>query len=119
MTGNIQQDSNDYVADVLRLYLELPETPRKSSLNDKITAAALYERGIEMTTVESAFLLASIRRLGRTPDLPPLSPIRSLAYFLPVIQEILDKPVGDDYRIYLKMKIRSLCGSNRVVAKYR
>ena len=115
MIGDIQQD--DYVADVLRLYLDLPETPRKASLNDKITAIGLHERGIHMTTAESAFLLASVRRLGRSADLPLLSPIRSLAYFLPVIQEILDKPVNDDYLKYLRMKVRLLCGRKRDVAK--
>ena len=117
MTGQPQQDSNDYVAEVLKLYLELPETPQKANANDKITAVGLYERGIQMPTVESAFLLASVRRLGRSPDLPPLSPIRSLAYFLPVIQEILEKQVNADYLKYLRMKVRSLCGRNRIAAK--
>ena len=70
MTGQSQQDQHDYVADVLRLFLELPETPRKANTNDKITAAGLYERGIQIATVESAFLLASVRRLGRSSDCP-------------------------------------------------
>jgi hypothetical protein len=117
MNGHCQQDSNDYVAGVLKLYLELPETPRKANTNDKITASGLYERGIQLNTVESAFLLASVRRLGRSPDLPPLSPIRSLAYFLPVIQEVLEKQVNDDYLKYLRLKVRSLCGRNRIAAK--
>jgi hypothetical protein len=98
MNGHYQQDQNDYVADVLKLYLQLPETPRKAN-------------------VESAFLLASVRRLGRSPDLPPLSPIRSLAYFLPVVQEILEKQVNDDYLQYLRLKVRSLCGRNKIAAK--
>jgi len=117
MKGHYQQDQNGFVADVLKLYLQLPETPRKANTNDKITAAGLYERGIQMPTVESAFLLASVRRLGRSPDLPPLSPIRSLAYFLPVVQEILEKQVDDDYLIYLRMKVRSLCGRHKIAAK--
>ena len=117
MIGQSQQYQNDYVADVLKLYLGLPETPRKVNTNDKITAAGLYDRGIQMITVESAFLLASVRRLGRSPDLPPLSPIRSLAYFLPVVQEILEKQVNDDYRKYLRLKVRSLCGRNKIAAK--
>ena len=117
MNAPNQQDQNDYVAETLKLYLELPETPRKANTNDRITAAGLYERSIEMTAIESAFLLASVRRLGRSPDLPPLSPIRSLAYFLPVIQEILDKQVGDDYLKYLRMKVCSLCDNNRITTK--
>ena len=117
MTGLSHPELNDYVTDVLKLYLDLPETPRKANTNDKITAAGLYERGIQMTTVESAFLLASVRRLGRSPDLPPLSPIRSLAYFLPVMQEILEKKVSEDYLHYLRMKVRSLCSRKKIAAK--
>ena len=117
MNDKGRKDSNDYVAEVLKLYLELPETPRKAGANDRITAEGLWERSIPVSTLESAFLLASLRRLGRSPDLPPLSPIRSLAYFLPVIQEILEKQVNDDYLKYLRMKVRSLCGRNRVAAK--
>ena len=117
MNDDICKDSNNYVAEVLKLYLELPETPRKAGTNDRITAVGLWERGIPVSTLESALLLASVRRLGRSPDLPPLSPIRSLAYFLPVIQEILEKQVGDDYLKYLRMKVRSLCGGNRIASK--
>ena len=44
---------------------------------------------IPLTTVETAFLLASLRRAARRPDAIPLGPIRSLHYFLPVIEELL------------------------------
>ena len=45
--------------------------------------------GIPLTTVETALLLASLRRANRRPDALPLGPIRSLHYFLPVIEELL------------------------------
>ena len=35
----------------------------------------------------------------------PLGTIRSLAYFLPVIEEVLEMPVGPDYFQYLRHKI--------------
>ncbi len=98
---------------ILKQYLKLPETPGKANSNDKHTAAKLLESGIMPSTIESAFLLATIRRLGRSPDLPPLSPIRSLAYFLPVIQELLNNPISDDYVAYLRRKVRSLSGNNK------
>jgi hypothetical protein len=85
-------------------------TPSKAHFNDRQTAAALHARGVPLFAVESALLLASVRRLGRSPDRPPLSPIRSLAYFLPIIQEVLDQPISDDYLGYLRMKVRSLSG---------
>jgi hypothetical protein len=118
MTGHaFQEESSGYTAAVLNAYLQLPETPSKASCNDRQTAASLHARGVPLFVVESALLLASVRRLGRSPDMPPLSPIRSLAYFLPVIQEVFDTPISEDYLRYLRMKLRSFSGRNKVVAK--
>ena len=110
ISRNPLEDIDEYAAAVLKLYLRLPETPLKPSSNDRQTAETLYARGISLATIESALLLASVRRLSRSPDLPPLSPIRSLAYFLPVIEEILFNPVPDDYLGYLRKKVESLSG---------
>ena len=107
------QFPNENVAAVLRRFLELPETPAKASFNDTRTAAKLLESGVRPSTIESAFLLATVRRLGRSSDLPPLSPIRSLAYFLPVIQELINNPIPDDYVSYLRRKVRLLSGNNK------
>jgi hypothetical protein len=116
MTGKItDQNDSEYLSAVLRLYLELPETPSKASANDKKTATELYIRGIKLTTVESALLLASLRRLNRPHNMPPLSPIRSLAYFFPVIQEILDNPIPVDYLEYLRRKVALLSGKRGMI----
>lgn len=117
MTQNIRDtEANQYQSAVLKFYLELPETPASAGLQDKKRAEELYARGIKLATVETALLLASLRRLGRPDDWPPLAPIRSLAYFMPVIEELLHNPVPDDYREYLSRKLRSL-GGRRQVAK--
>ncbi len=63
-----EEDDNEYLSAVLKLYLELPETPSRAGPHDRKSAAALYARGIELATVESALLLASLRRLGRPHD---------------------------------------------------
>ena len=118
MTGHVfQEEARGYTAAVLSAYLQLPETPHKASFNDRQTAAALRVRGVPLFVVESALLLASMRRLGRSPDLPPLSPIRSLAYFLPVVQEVLDQPISEDYLGYLRMKVSRLSGCPKAAAK--
>ena len=105
---NPLDDLSEYVAAALKLYLRLPKTPLKANANDKRTAEALYARGISLATIESAMLLASVRRLSRSTDMPQLTPIRSLAYFLPVIEEILFNPVPNDYLGYLRKKVESL-----------
>ena len=85
-------DAISYVSAVLSLYLELPETPLRTSGQDQRCARQLYDRRVSLRVVESAFLLASLRRLLRPADAPQLSPIRSLAYFQPVIAELLTNP---------------------------
>jgi hypothetical protein len=104
-------DQNEYLSAVLNLYLNLSETPSRASMNDRKTATELHMRGIPLDIVESAFLLASVRRLSRSPDMPPLSPIRSLAYFFPVIQELLISPLPENYLGYLQRKVAMLSGS--------
>ena len=101
-------DKSEFGATVLKLYLNLPETPSKASVNDRKAATELHMRGIPLDIVESAFLLASVRRLSRSPDMPPLSPIRSLAYFFPVIQELLISPLPENYLGYLQRKVAML-----------
>jgi len=41
----------------------------------------------------------------RLADAPPLSPVRSLAYFLPVIEEVLELRVSPDYFEYLRHRL--------------
>jgi hypothetical protein len=53
----------------------------------------------------------------RPADGPPLSPIRSLAYFLPVIDELLPHPAPDNYLEYLRLKLHRLAGEKGATAE--
>jgi hypothetical protein len=44
----------------------------------------------------------------RPTDAPALGTIRSLAYFLPVIKEVLELRVGPDYFQYLRDKLERI-----------
>jgi hypothetical protein len=101
-------DSNSYLAALINLYLELPETPIRASLADRALARRLYKEGVSRETVESALLLGSLRRLIRPQDAPPLSPIRSLAYFLPVVEELTANPSPANYLDYLRLKLQQV-----------
>jgi hypothetical protein len=99
-------------------YVELPETPLSANLQDHRQARRLHDRGIPLRIVESALLLGSLRRLVRPADLPPLPAIRSLAYFQPVIDELLIHPMPDNYLEYLRLKLnRFAARSNSPVQK--
>jgi hypothetical protein len=88
-------DPAAYTAAVALLYVELPETPLSANVHDQRLARSLHDRGIPLPLVESAMLVASLRRLVRPADLPPLPPIRSLACFQPVIEELLVHPMPE------------------------
>lgn len=98
-------DAQLYVRTVLDLYLALPETPTRISRFDRRLALELFQRGLSLSIVESAFLLASARRLCRPSDAPALGPIRSLHYFIPVIEEIIHQPLPSEYIRYLRYKL--------------
>jgi hypothetical protein len=98
-------EREEYVSRVLSLYLGLAETPARSSRLDRRLAEELYEKRIELEEVEAAMILASARRLLRSPEAPILGPIRSLHYFLPVIDEVRSVPISADYIEYLRGKL--------------
>jgi len=110
--------SATYIADVLLWFVELPETPLRASVHDQQCARRWHDRGIPLPVVESALLLGSLRRLLRSADASPLSPIRSLAYFQPVLDELIAQPPPAGYLDYLRLKLRRLTaaksGSARV-----
>jgi len=93
-----------YVAAVLALYTALPDTPRRARSYDTAVARALFERGVPLQVVESALWLGSMRRRNRPAGALPLPPVRSLAYFSPVIDEIIQQPLPVAYHDYLRAK---------------
>ena len=95
----------DYIRKVLDAYRRTPGTTRVVRRNDRLLAAVLYDRGVPVTTVENALVLAASRRIFRSPDAPPLQPIRSLYYLLPVIDEVLQLHISQDYFRYLRFHI--------------
>lgn len=97
-----------YAASVLTWYVDLADTPERASTLDLRLARRLFEDGISLELVETALLLASLRRMNRPPDVTPLPRIRSLAYFHPVIEELREHPVSVGYLDYLRRKVHSL-----------
>src|SRR5208337_3778588 len=95
----------EYIHQVLRAYRQTPGTTGTIRSPDRLLAAQLYARGVPLRAVENALVLAASRRLLRPTQAPPLSTIRSLAYFLPVIDEVLELPISPDYFRYLRHKI--------------
>ncbi len=88
-----------YVARVVRLYLDDPDTPAVPSKADWDIAADLFERNVPLETIRLAFKLALIRR--RRSSNKPLPPIRSLAYFRAVALNLSAEETKTDYVEYI------------------
>ena len=95
----------EYVRQVLEAYRKTPGTMGTVRRADRLLAAQLYQRGLSLKVIENALVLAATRRLIRPSEAPPLGTIRSLAYFLPVIEEVLEMRVSPDYFEYLRHKL--------------
>ena len=94
-----------YLEAVVDRYLWLPGTPSRVSGIDRRLTGTLYERGVPLVVVHAALLLGAARRLFRAEGAPPLPPIRTLHYFLPLIEEVLEHPPASGYVEYLERKL--------------
>ena len=98
-------EQRDYAHRLLEAYRATPGTCGAVRRPDRLLAAQLHQRGVPIEVVENALTLAAARRLLRPADAPPLGIIRSLAYFSPVIEEVLSLPVSPEYFRYLRQRI--------------
>jgi hypothetical protein len=98
----------EYIRQVLEAYRKTPGTMGTVRRADRMLATQLYQRGLSVRVIENALVLAATRRLMRPADAPPLGTIRSLAYFLPVIEEVLELRVSPDYFQYLRHKLERI-----------
>jgi hypothetical protein len=98
-------EQRDYVRRLLDAYRTTPGTCGVVRRPDRLLAAQLHQRGVPLEAVENALTLAAARRLARPADVPPLGIIRSLAYFSPVIEEVLSLSVSPEYFRFLRQRI--------------
>lgn len=98
-----------YVAEVLRLYCRLPDTPDRPRPLDRRLAEALEQRRVPLDLVRAAFLLGAARRTFSASA--PLPRIRSLHYFLPILEEVQQQPLDPGYLEYLRRRLSTTSSS--------
>ena len=97
---------------LLAAYCALEETAlSRPSRADRRLANDLVARGLPFDLLQAAFILATARR--RLASTSP-QPIRSLAYFIPIIDELLNDPPDPDYIQHLASRLNGPknCGSS-------
>jgi hypothetical protein len=107
-------DQQEYVRKLLDAYRATPGTTGTVRRPDRLLAEQLYQRGVPLMAVENALALAAARRLARPEGAPPLSTIRSLAYFATVIEEVQQMQVGPDYFQYIRRQIARLAQTRQI-----
>jgi len=98
-------DPAQYIQRVLDAYRATPGACGGVRKPDRAFALQLFARGVPLAAVENALVLAAARRMARPAGAAPLGVIRSLAYFSPVIDEVLTMRVGEDYFQHLRHRL--------------
>ncbi len=112
MSDNSFVTQKDYVDAVLDTYVSLPDTPNRTRRDERYLAITWYRRGIMLFEAKAAMLMATARRMFREPDALPLEPIRSLRYFVPLVEEIQHLGIDESYLGYLQQRLSSVLGTN-------
>jgi hypothetical protein len=98
-------EQHEYVRRLLESYRTTPGGCGAVRRPDRLLAIQLHERGVPLEAVENALTLAAARRLARPAEAPPLGIIRSLAYFSPLIEEVLRLQVSPEYFRHLRNRL--------------
>ena len=101
-------DQHEYTDRLLEAYRATPGTCGVVRRSDHLLAAQLHQRCVPLIVVGNAFALAALRRLARPERATALPIIRSLAYFLPVIDEVLSTNVDPRYYLHVRSKLQRL-----------
>jgi hypothetical protein len=78
----------------LELYAATPGVLGRLRRADRHLAGQLYDQEVPLYVVADAFIVVAARRARNNAFSTPLPPVRSLHYFMPVVRELLDRPLG-------------------------
>jgi hypothetical protein len=109
-------EENLYVCRVLEAYSATPTTAGRIRREDRRLASRLYRQRVPLSAILAALALAAGRRIFRPFDATPLPLIRSLHYFLPVVDEIRNTPIDPDYIDYAAYQVQH---ADEILQQYR
>ena len=83
-----------YVRKLLELYVRTPGVLGRLRQADRALARQLHDQRIPLYVIADAFIVAAARRARHNAFSTPLPAIRSLHYFVGIVRELLDRPLG-------------------------
>ena len=101
-----------YLLSVLDLYCRLPHTPDRPRRDDRFVVRRLELQQQPLQRVRAALLLGTARRLFRGDDADPLMPIRSIRFFMPIVDELRVTGFDPGYVDYLARKLAAVTGTD-------
>ena len=100
---------NEYLHQLIRHYLEAPDTPHQARPQDWAIAADLYRQAVPLPDLLHAIRLATLRR-NLTAAHPP---IHSLAYYRAVLRGLTPEELHPHYVCYVRRSHQLLKTSQR------
>ena len=97
-----------YLAALCATLEDLPGPTLRLRAIDRRLALDLYSSGVPIELLRAALQLATFRRLVRDADRPQLAPVRSLYYYLPVVDELLAQPLDPAWTRHLASRLAKL-----------
>lgn len=119
-TGSCTEASEDaYVQSVRECFEGLGCVTAKFNASDAQSARRLQQRAVPLAAIRDALLLGACRKYVSWLNGAPPEPIRSLAYFEPVIAEIQETPPPPGYSAHLRREIQQLAKKWKEYTKLR
>lgn len=101
-----RDESQPYVAEVKRLFLERRCVPSSFTAADEKLALSLFRRGVPLIHVERAILLGAVRKYATVHENGYSTPISSLHYFTNLFEEV-QQETSTHYWAYIAHKVNT------------
>ena len=101
----------EYVESIRECYERLGCISGKLNVAGIEIAKQFYQRSIPLDVIYGAMFLGACRKYESWLNGGPSEPIRSMAYFEPLVAEVQEKPLPDGYSGYLRGKLRRFAES--------
>ncbi len=94
-----------YVREVREMFLRPTCVQAQFTSDDQQLATLWYQAGVPIETFRRAWLLGCVRKSMTLINHPATQPIRSLRYFVPLLQEVQQEPIPDSYWQHLEFNL--------------
>ncbi len=94
-----------YVRKVREMFLRPTCVQAQFTSDDQQLATLWYQAGVPGETFRRAWLLGCVRKSMTLINHPATQPIRSLRYFVPLLQEVQQEPIPDSYWQHLEFNL--------------